>query len=327
MTLHSTNKPPETSVVVCTHNRAASLSTTLSSFSGLVMPRDVAWELIVVDNCSNDNTREVVDSFARTSPFPVRYVFEIALGKSRALNTGIANAEGHIVAFTDDDVILHPAWLSNLKKGFDEFGCMAIAGRVIPLWNQPKPDWLEMADQQAIVNFEFGDEWKEIQRPPLGANSAFRKTAFLKYGLFRSDLGPSGERRGITCEDTEFGQRLIHGGEKVFYSPTAIVYHPVAPHRSTKSFFQTWYYHDGRSSVRANCLLDKGIQVSRIPLWMYGGVISNCLRWIFSFNSKHRFQYKLATYRGVGRVVEAARLARAGRLRSENSISKEQTAA
>ncbi len=264
----------------------------------------------MVDNRSNDNTREVVESFARVAAFPVRYLFEGTLGKSMALNTGVSNAKGEIVAFTDDDIVLHPEWLAALKSGFEEFDCVAVGGKVIPVWNQPKPDWLEMDEQQAIVNFDLGNEWKVIQKPPLGANCAFRKSMFAKYGLFRTDLGPAGDRRGITCEDTEFGLRLIRAGEKVVYSPGAIVYHPVAPHRPTKSFFQTWYYFDGRSSVRANLCQDSGVHYFGIPRWMYRGTISNFLQWMFTFDSKRRFHSKLSTYRSVGRIVEAHHLAR-----------------
>ena len=70
----------------------------------------------MVDNRSNDNTREVVESFARVAAFPVRYLFEGTLGKSMALNTGVSNAKGEIVAFTDDDIVLHPEWLASSEK-------------------------------------------------------------------------------------------------------------------------------------------------------------------------------------------------------------------
>jgi hypothetical protein len=55
----------------------------------------------------------------------------------------------------------------------------------------------------------------QIDQPPLGSNAAFRKVAFEKYGLFRTDLRRSGEHRGITSEDTEFGHRLTRSGEKM----------------------------------------------------------------------------------------------------------------
>src|SRR5215467_10846814 len=132
------------SVVLATYNRANQLRVALESFSQLSYPRDLSWELLVVDNNSTDATCAVVKSFAAGARFPVHYVFEKKQGRSAALNAGILQAKGEIVAFTDDDVTLDRDWLSFLKKTFDENDCTAVAGRVIPQWNHPKPDWLRM---------------------------------------------------------------------------------------------------------------------------------------------------------------------------------------
>jgi glucosyl-dolichyl phosphate glucuronosyltransferase len=325
--LTSAVNSPQISVVLCTFNRAASLGKTLLSFTELVLPPGVSWELIIVDNHSTDNTRAIVEEFARTSPFAVRYVFEERQGLSWARNAGITAAKGDIVAFTDDDVIVDPEWLANVKRGFDEYHCAALAGRVIPDWLQPKPDWLEMQDQQAVVHFDLGDEWKEIEIPPLGANFSFRKKVFSTYGKFRTDLGLSGGQRGITCEDTEFGKRLILGGEKVVYSPNAIVHHPVYPHRTTKDFLRTWYYNDGRSAIRAFGWSNGTTCFLGVPRWMYWGVVRNLSSWMLTLNSKRRFQRKLSTYRAMGRIVEARRVARAGQHNLHEPVRKTRKAA
>ena len=120
------------SVVLATYNRASSLQVTLESLLALVSPAGLSWELLVVDNNSTDLTRLNVEKFAAIAKFPVRYVFERKQGRSAALNTGIVDARGEIVAFTDDDVILHRDWLVNLNRTFDEFDCAAVAGRVLP---------------------------------------------------------------------------------------------------------------------------------------------------------------------------------------------------
>src|SRR5579863_8523334 len=158
------------SVILGTYNRAPSLQKTLESFSGLIGLSDMCWELLVVDNNSTDSTRQVIQTFKKTAEFDVRYVFEKRQGRSAALNAGIAVAKGDILVFTDDDVLLHSEWLLHLKQTFDRFDCMAVAGRVVPLWNHTKPDWLEMEGQFAVVNFDLGDKLKEVRVPPLGAN-------------------------------------------------------------------------------------------------------------------------------------------------------------
>ncbi len=300
----------DVSVVLGTYNRAASLQTTLETFRGLVCPTDLKWELLVVDNNSSDDTREVIQKFARTAEFPVRYIFEKRQGKSIALNAALGEAKGEIIAFTDDDVLVHPDWLTNLTRTFERFECAAVAGRTVPLWNHPKPDWLKMEGQQAVVNFEPGDEFKEIRVPPLGANSAFRKNVFAKYGLFRLDLGPNGSRHTITCEDWEFGERLMRAGEKIVYCPTAIVHHPVDPQRTTKKYFLEWYYYNGVSLTRMAGLPDFGVFYFGAPRWLYRELLTNGLRWMFTFDKNRRFNLKLRTYKSVGDIVESNRLSR-----------------
>lgn len=296
------------SVIVCTYNRAASLKSTLDNFSTLVVPPGLDWELIVVDNNSKDNTLEVIRQFTKTASFSVRYVFEGRQGKSAALNAGVAAAKGEVVVFTDDDVILHPEWLLNLKRAFDEFNCAGVAGRIMPVWQHPKPDWLEMEEQQAIGHYELGDEPKQIEdHNPLGANSAYRRDLFAKYGTFRLDLGHRGEDRGITCEDTEFASRLFRAGEKIMYVPSAIVYHPVDPDRCNKAYFGKWHYNDGRSMIRAWPPPKNVARYFGVPRWLFRSLAENFLRWTFNFDAKRRFHYQLRTYRDVGRIVESYR--------------------
>jgi glycosyltransferase involved in cell wall biosynthesis len=298
------------SVVLGTYNRAASLRITLESFSKLICPPNLSWELLVVDNNSTDSTREEIEKFAGTASFPVRYIFEQQQGRSAALNAGIAAANGEIISFTDDDVYLHPDWLSNLKRGFDQFDCAAVAGRVVPQWSHPKPDWLEMEGQFAVVNFDLGDDVKEIRIPPLGANCAFRKDIFKKYGVFRLDLGVNGSRHTVTCDDTEFGERLIRGGEKIAYCPDAIIYHPVDPYRTTKKYFLSWYYYNGVSLTRTAGLPNEGIFWVGAPRWLYRELLTNFAKWMLTLPGERRFHRKLRTYRSVGNIVESYRLSK-----------------
>jgi len=178
----------------------------------------------------------------------------------------------------------------NCERTFDAFQCAGVGGRIIPVWQQPKPDWLEMDEQQAIVHYEHGNEAQVLRdHPPMGANCAYRKDRFVKYGTFRLDLGVSGENRGITCEDTEFATRLLRAGEKIVYAPDAIIYHPVDPRRATKAYFRKWYYNDGRSMARAFPPPPDIVRYFGIPRWSLRGVLVNSLKSIFTLNPNGRF--------------------------------------
>jgi glycosyltransferase involved in cell wall biosynthesis len=244
------------SVVVCTYNRRESLRKTLESLAHLRAPPDSPWELIVVDNNSSDDAADVVKTFGAGSRFGVHYVFEVNQGVSHARNAGINAARGDIVAFTDDDVTVDPGWLCELEKAFDQFGCMGVGGKVIPVWIGQKPSWLR-ADSHyplrsgAVVSFDQGEEPCELRTPLVGVNMAFRKATFQKYGAFRTDLGKRGND-AMTGEDTEFCGRLWRAGDNIVYAPRAIVYHPVPKARAKKSHFQSYYFNYGRYTARLN---------------------------------------------------------------------------
>ena len=75
------------SVVIATYNRADELPRTLDSLREL--RSSGPWEVIIVDNNSPDNTREIVLKAAETFPAPLHYLHESQQGRSAALNTGI----------------------------------------------------------------------------------------------------------------------------------------------------------------------------------------------------------------------------------------------
>jgi glycosyltransferase involved in cell wall biosynthesis len=92
---------PEVSVVIATYNRAPMLGEAIQSVSEQTYPE---YEVIVVDDGSTDNTREVVSAF----PGKVRYVFQQNRGRSAARNHGIGLAQGRYVAFLDSDDMFAP---------------------------------------------------------------------------------------------------------------------------------------------------------------------------------------------------------------------------
>src|SRR5712692_6196145 len=179
-------------VVLCTYNRSEYLATALNSAAALTLPESVEWEILVVDNNSNDRTRKVVEDFSRRYPGRFRYQFEPQQGLSQARNAGIREAKGDIIAFMDDDVVVERTWLRNLTANLHNVEWAGVGGRVFPKWNCPPPQWLTLDQWYALgplPNFDLGPDARELTEPPFGANMAFRKRMFEKYGDFRTDLG------------------------------------------------------------------------------------------------------------------------------------------
>lgn len=304
------------SVILCTYNRHFYLRGVLDSLACSVLPDFVDWEVVVVDNGSNDQTPEVATEFAARSPGRFRYVLEAKKGKSNALNTGIRESRGDVLAFVDDDVTVEPDWLWNLVGGLNNDWCYAGAsGRTLLGEPFSPPRWLALSgpyrlDFVATPLFDLGDQPRELDAPPYGANMAYRKEMFQKYGVFRTDLGP---RPGseIRNEDTEFGRRLIAAGERLRYEPTAVVYHPAPRNRVRKDYFLKWFYDFGRAQIleagRRPAIW--GIQRRYWSIAKISGAVltARAARWLLSLDPAKRFYYKCFVWATLGQIVEIHR--------------------
>jgi len=303
----------DVTVILCTYNRCADLARALDSLAASEMPSSIRWEVLVVDNNSTDGTREVVESFCRRHPGRFRYLFEAKPGKSFALNAGIANASSAILAFVDDDATVTPGWLQNLTAPLQHAEWAGSGGRVLPAQKFTPPPWLpdDLMNWGGILcaYFDLGDDPCELHRAPYGVNMAFRRSAFEKYGGFRTDLGPRPNSQNPN-EDTEFGRRLLAAGERLRYEPLAVVYHPVPQGRLTQQYFFSWWYDYGQSMIRE--MTDRpdvwGIPRDYLTLLRCSLRIPfTALRWILSIDPQNRFTKRCWVWHQAGQIIELYR--------------------
>jgi glycosyltransferase involved in cell wall biosynthesis len=292
------------------------LAKALDSIATQTLPESLEWEVLVVDNNSTDQTREVVEDFCRRHPRRFRYLFEPQQGKSYALNAGIREARGEILAFMDDDVTVEPTWLRNLTAPLHNGEWAGAGGRILPERTFSPPRWLSVEGRHALLPlavFDLGLDAGPLAEPPYGTNTAFRKEMFEKYGGFRTDLGP---RPGseVRNEDTEFGRRLIAAGERLRYEPSAVVYHSAPEHRVQKEYFLKWWFDFGRGSVRE---WGRGPAILGIPrpyfnILKLGTVVmaQRMGRWMLALNPRRRFFWKCWVWLTAGQIKEYYRLAR-----------------
>jgi glycosyltransferase involved in cell wall biosynthesis len=236
------------SIVIATYNRAGDLRGTLASLAAL--QPDGPWEVLVVDNNSTDDTRAVVEQAAATFPVDLVYLFEARQGRSPALNAGIQAARGEIIVTTDDDVRVPPDWVNAASRGLTALGCDFVGGRVLPIWNAPRPAWLPNhgGKQWAVIALlDYGDEPIAFgTRVPLGVNMAFRREAFARAGLLDPDTG----RRAGTLlgqEVREWCIRARQAGLRGFSLPDMVVEHIIPADRLRKAYFRRWFYWRGIS--------------------------------------------------------------------------------
>ena len=323
------------SVILCTYNRYVYLKKVLDSIAASVLPESIKWEVLIIDNNSNDRTPEVASEFAARYPGRFRYIFEPRQGKSHALNTGIRESRGDVLAFVDDDVTIEPSWLRNLTQALDNSKWAGSGGRTLLAERFSPPRWLALAGPHSLAGvlaavFDLGDEPCELDRAPYGTNMAYRKEMFEKYGPFRTDMGPSADPDiPRPNEDTEFGRRLMAAGERLRYEPAAIVYHPVPKNRIRKDYFLTWWFDYGRASIREVGRRPDvwGIQrrYCSIPKMTMTLLAEHSLRWMLNLNPSKRFYRKCIVWMIAGQVAEIYR--QWGPPKATNTCAAEEMAA
>ena len=239
----------DVSIVISTYNRCGLLEGALRALLSQT-PADVAFEVLVVDNNSTDRTRPVVDALAAQNPEKLKYLFEPKQGLSYGRNTGIAAANAAIIAFTDDDVRVADDWVWQIKRGFEANPDIDfLGGRVLPQWPGDPPPWLTKANWSPLALLDYGDDPFYVdsgkQLCLIGANFAFRRRAFDKVGLFKTDFQRVKDGIG-SLEDHEFLLRLWRAGGKGLYLPELVATAQIEPDRMEKQYHRRWHASHGR---------------------------------------------------------------------------------
>ena len=147
------------SIIIPTCNRAGALLQAMTSIATVVASRDPV-EIIVVDNGSIDDTagicREIKDRFPKHN---WRYFYDETPGLLTGRHLGAREAQGDILAFLDDDVLLAPSWLEALDDAFGDPEVMLTGGPVWPHYEVEPPSWLA----GMWVEFEEGPRARRAQ--------------------------------------------------------------------------------------------------------------------------------------------------------------------
>ncbi len=329
------------SVLIATYNRAADLRETVNSLARL--HADGPWEVVVIDNNSRDDTREVVAAAAASFPVPLRYLFEREQGRSAALNAGIRAAAGEIIVTTDDDVRVSEDWLTRAAEGLERLQCDYVGGRVLPIWGGTRPHWLPNHGGKhwaVIALLDYGPQPIEFgARVPLGVNMAFRRRAFDRAGLFDARTG----RRAGTLlgqEVREWCIRARTAGVRGWYVPEMTLEHIIPADRLNKRYFRRWFYWRGIS--RALLYQRSGLDMETpeqaaldpaavphllgVPRYLYRKALVNawaCLRETLRRDEMRAFDHELWLCFFAGIVRQCARPSEWSR----SPASRSQTAA
>lgn len=316
------------SVVLSTFNRAAILPAALDAL--LSQRGDVSYEVIVVDNNSTDDTRDVVQRYRSADPDRVRYLFEERQGLSYGRNTGIAAARAPIVAFTDDDGAVASNWIEQLRRAFDEHpDCAYVGGRILPRWSQEPPPWLTTAHWSPLALQDYGDRPIEVGAAwpvcLVGANLAFRREVFDRVGWFAPRLGRIKDGIGST-EDHDMQLRIWQAGLHGIYAPDVLMAADVPPDRMTRAYHDRWHRGHGRhcAQMRLREHIPREfapmqrpkdlVTLFGAPAFVYAEVLTTARKWLEAILYRRDALFYANRLRHLtAYIVESWRMDRAGR--------------
>ncbi len=207
----------QTSVIICTRNRADSLRLTLEAMGKVTVPGGWIVELLVVDNGSADHTRAVVNE-ARLNTMNLRYLSEPRTGLSHARNAGLAAANGEVLLFTDDDIVPVGDWLEKIAGPLLRRECEGVQGQVRLADGLSRP-WMRQDHKRALAI--CGDNTNHVEEL-IGANMGVLRLVFDRIPGFDPELGAGAS--GF-AEETLFGWQMEKAGFRLKAVPEALVVH------------------------------------------------------------------------------------------------------
>jgi glycosyltransferase involved in cell wall biosynthesis len=303
------------STVICTYNRAGYLRKALQSLTDQSLPKE-QYEVIVVDNCSTDNTKQMIEEeFKHLTHF--RYLFEPILGANHARNRGWRNAQGKYVAFMDSDVIASPQWLEKILEVFETVrpqpGC--VGGKIQPIWEANRPAWLsdKLIYLLSILNISETPIVLDPRQLLVGGNMAFPKHVLEEIGGFHVFMTRTGKKL-LTLDENLEQQRLGSRGYHLYYHPEIAVWHHILASRLTKSWFRRRTFWLGLSEATAQLHEEPFTSKRRLRMALYRTrkLLLSPRQWaylVMPTNNPEYFSQKCSVLRELGYILKLVRIA------------------
>ena len=236
------------SIVLCCYNSSSRIKKTLSSLYDAVVNYPFDVDIILIDNNSTDNTKDVATNFWKkinSSNIPLMICFEEKPGLANARHHGVERAKHDIILFCDDDNWLQPEYINSLPELFSNNSIGAIGGRGIPFSNIPIPDWF----------FEHLDAYAcSTQKSHLyGASLAIRKKIikdFYNSPMSKNLIGRTGNNLD-SGEDNLLGEYIKENGY-VLYSNNIPFVHFMSENRLNPTYLYKLSFHFGKATRTIN---------------------------------------------------------------------------
>lgn len=206
---------PDVSVIIAAYNAVDYLETAVRS---VLNQTDVSWELLIVDDGSNDGTLDLARALAATDPRVQPVALGVNRGPSCARNAGIARARGKWIAILDADDIFRETRLRDLLRKAEclEADLIADNQEIIdfetgsPISDAFPADWLDAPTPLTLEELVRRDTPRDYALLPLGYMKPLIRREFIVH------KGVSYPPEHTIGEDFLFLVRCIRSGARVF---------------------------------------------------------------------------------------------------------------
>lgn len=216
---------PSISVVIVNWNRRNLLESCLQS---VARQRHTGFEVIVVDNGSDDGSVELILQIAKQYPVPIRIIRNTKnLGFCAANNQGFAASQGEFVALLNNDAEAEPEWLTALEGVMRSDDAVGMVASKILVWEDPRridkvghliyPDGQNRGRGTGQIDAGQFDRIDETLWPD-GCAALYRRAMLDEIGGFDEEFF-------AYADDAELGLRGRIAGWMSLYAPGAVVRH------------------------------------------------------------------------------------------------------
>jgi glycosyltransferase involved in cell wall biosynthesis len=248
---------PTITVAICSYNRCDSLRESIRSLCGLETRDQFTFEIVVVDDGSTDQTREVVAELRDHAAVDVRYFHQPGLGIAVARNHCVRESRGEWIAFFDDDQQAESDWLANLLEFARDRDLPCVGSARTLLIQGIEPERLPRVTRAVLGELNHSESHRCEHRPMLSTGTVLiHRSVFDDIGGFDETLHQGGS-------DSDLFARMRRAGVAMWFTPSAVCRHVIPSHRLRPKFL--WW-----------CSRRNGVSFARQDLKDYGRLRS-CL--------------------------------------------------
>ncbi|RZJ53061.1 MAG: glycosyltransferase family 2 protein [Flavobacterium sp.] len=276
------------SIVICCYNSAKRLPETIKHLSLQGIPNEVAWEVIIVNNNSTDNTKDTaLNQILKYEILTNRYkiIDEPLPGLNYARRKGGFTAKYNHIIFCDDDNWLSKDYITNINKIFNKYEALGIIGarNTYGVYEEPPKKWflnhkhlcaIDEDNEEDIIGFSNEDKFMVF-----GAGMAIRKTIVIDYFLSVNKNVISDRTKDLLLSggDTDMNHFALQSGYGIGKFISLHLSHYMPRERLNKHYLRKLAYGLSYSSALV-------AKKNRLPLqkWSNLGLIKHLLVLLFT---------------------------------------------